>query len=108
MVPLGLGQAILGGKDGSGNHQKKIYFMTCSNRNCIVTPLPNELSHPIENFVAIPISDLIAGCISEGNMLNSHFQKINFVFLSISIFQFKIAKSPHLLEMVIAKMRPIM
>ena len=71
MVPLGLGQAILGGLDGSSNHQKKIYFMTSSNRNCIITTLTNELSHPIRDFVAIPISDLNAGCISEGKMFNS-------------------------------------
>ena len=74
MVPLGLGQAVLGGKDGSGNHQKNIYFMTCSNRNCIITTLTNELSHPIAWFVAIPISDLMAGCISAGKMLNSKLQ----------------------------------
>ena len=70
MVPLGLGQAILGGKDGSGNHQKKIYFMTCSNRNCFMSTLTNELSHPLSYFVAIPISDQMAGCISQGKMLN--------------------------------------
>ena len=70
MVPLGLGQAILGGKDSSGNYQKKIYFMTCSNRNCFMSTLTNELSHPLSHFVAIPISDQMAGCISEGKMLN--------------------------------------
>ena len=69
MVPLGLGQAILGGEDDY-NYQKKIFFITCSNRNCIVTTLSNELSHPIKFFVSIPISDLIAGCISEGKIYN--------------------------------------
>ena len=70
MVPLGLGQAILGGMNENNNYQKKIYFMTCSNRNCIISTLTNELSHPISDFVAIPISDVMAGCISEGKIYN--------------------------------------
>ena len=69
MVPLGLGQAILGGHYDFIT-QKKIFFITCSNKNCIVTTLPNELSHPIDDFVAIPIADQMAGCISEGKICN--------------------------------------
>ena len=70
MVPLGLGQAILGGLKGNYigeiDYQKKVYFMTCSNRNCIVTTLSKELSDPLSYFVAIPIPDLTARCISKG------------------------------------------
>ena len=66
MVPLGLGQAILGGY-GAGEYQKKIYFMNCFNRDCIVTTLSKELSDPLFGFVAIPIPDITAACISKGN-----------------------------------------
>ena len=67
MVPLGLGQAILGGMQTlDNNYQKKIYFMTCTNRNCFVTTLSKELSDPLSRFVAIPIPDLTALCISKG------------------------------------------
>ena len=71
MVPLGLGQAILGGvKGNTGVHEyhKKVYFMTCSDRNCIITTLSKELSNPLSSFVAIPIPDLTARCISKGKM----------------------------------------
>ena len=72
MVPLGLGQAILGGLKvnniGEYDYQKKVYFMTCSNRNCIVTTLSKELSDPLLFFAAIPIPDLTARCISKGKM----------------------------------------
>ena len=65
MVRLGKGQAILGGRSGS-DYQAKIYSMTCSNRNCIISLLNRELSVPKEEFVAIPIPDTISGCITGG------------------------------------------
>ena len=70
MVPLGLGQAILGGYDKS-HFQKSIYFLNCFNRGCIVTTLSKELSNPLSLFAAIPIPDSTARCISRGKMFNS-------------------------------------
>ena len=83
MVPLGLGQAILGGLSAdisefdyetvdisAKDYQKKIYFMTCFNHSCTVTPLSKELAYPQSFFVAIPIPDLTARCISKGTMFN--------------------------------------
>ena len=71
MVRLGKGQAILGGYS-NGVYQAKIYSMTCSNRNCIISLLNRELLIPNGNFVAIPIPDTISGCITGGK---KHFQK---------------------------------
>ena len=68
MVPLGLGQAILGGY-GNGDYQKKIYFTTCSNRNCIFTTLTKKLSDVKGDFVAIAIPDTTANCISKGKIV---------------------------------------
>jgi hypothetical protein len=65
MVRLGKGQAILGGWS-YGVYQAKIYSMTCSNRNCIISLLDRELSVPKRAFVAIPIPDTISGCITGG------------------------------------------
>ena len=64
MISLGYGQAILGGfsKDVA---QKKIYHVECSNKNCMISILSQELSIPRGYFVAIPISDSMSGCISE-------------------------------------------
>ena len=78
MVKLGQGQAILGGfsyggNNSSGDHQAKIFSMTCSNRNCIISLLNRELSVPKGYFVAIPIPDTISGCITGGK---NEFQKI--------------------------------
>ena len=71
MVRLGKGQAILGGSgipSLSSDHvyEAKIYSMTCSNRNCIISLLNRELSVPKGAFVAIPIPDTISGCITGG------------------------------------------
>ena len=71
MVRLGKGQAILGGTSSNGyqamiGYQAKIYSMTCSNRNCIISLINRELSVPKEDFVAIPIPDTISGCITGG------------------------------------------
>ena len=72
MVKLGKGQAILGGSSG-GAYQSKIYSMTCSNRNCVISLLNRELSIPNNKFVAITIPDTISGCISGGK---NYIQKI--------------------------------
>ena len=68
MVRLGKGQAILGGQSNSVDYvnQAKIYSMTCSNRNCIISLLNRELSVSKGRFVAIPIPDTISGCITGG------------------------------------------
>ena len=70
MVPLGLGQAILGGRrntfsEGNSQYQSKIYHVTCLNHLCDIDTLRKELSVPRELFVAIPVPDCISGCISE-------------------------------------------
>ena len=66
MVRLGKGQAILGGLSKNNVYQVKIYSMTCSNRNCIISLLNRELSVPKSEFMAIPIPDTISGCITGG------------------------------------------
>ena len=66
MVRLGKGQAIFGGEINNNDFQTKIYSMTCSNRNCIISLLNRELSVPKSGFVAIPIPDTISGCITGG------------------------------------------
>ena len=64
MVPLGFGQIIIGGMS-NGNVQSKIYFLTCTTGNCVISTLIQELSVPRSNFMAITISDTISGCISD-------------------------------------------
>ena len=71
MVRLSKGQALLGGYS-IGDYQAKIYSMTCSNRNCIISLLDRELSVPKGYNVAIPIPDTISGCITGGK---KYFQK---------------------------------
>jgi hypothetical protein len=71
MVQLGKGQAILGGWSYASSIAK-IYFMTCSNRNCVMSLLDRELAVPKGLFVAIPIPDTISGCITGGK---NYFQK---------------------------------
>ena len=68
MVRLGKGQAILGGHS-QVVMQAKIYSMTCSNKNCIISLLDSELSVPKAGFVAIPIPDTISGCITGGRKI---------------------------------------
>ena len=65
MVPLGFGQAILGGRDDANVYQSKIYHMKCSQDICDVLMLDKELSSPRASFVAIPMPDRKARCISE-------------------------------------------
>ena len=66
MVPLGNGQAIIGGYSPP-IEQSKIYSLTCTNRNCMIELMSTELSVPKDKFVAIPIPDRISGCIMGGN-----------------------------------------
>ena len=70
MVPLGLGQAILGGFYEAP--MGKIYHMTCSHHDCLIVALNKDLSIPRTAFVAIPIPDSISGCISK-----SKFEYVN-------------------------------
>ena len=65
MVQLGNGLAIIGGW-GNGFPQAKIHRLNCMNRYCAISTLSQELSVPRYHFLAIPIPDTIAGCISGG------------------------------------------
>ena len=76
MVPLGQGQAIIGGEDGNHFPQTKIYHVTCSHQSCMISLLRRELSVPRGSFVAIPIPDNMvpdSGCISESKNLGDNF-----------------------------------
>ena len=68
MVRLGKGQAILGGYSRGNGYQTKIYSMDCSNRNCTISLLNRELPVLRRSFVAIPITDKLSGCTTEGNI----------------------------------------
>ena len=68
MVKLGTGQAILGGVSDFNSYQNKIYLLTCSNRNCLISLLNRELSVAKEEFMAIPIPDTMSGCITGGKL----------------------------------------
>ena len=88
MVRLGKGQAILGGSSEQsdttmGLSNNKIYSLTCSNRHCTISPLNRELSVARQNFVAIPIPDEMAGCITGGN---SYFQKTQIFYATKHLF----------------------
>ena len=67
MVPLGLGQAILGGSNPKV-YQNRLYHYTCSQRVCQILELNQKLQNSRINFVAIPIPDAISGCISESKI----------------------------------------
>ena len=83
MVPLGLGQAILGGRsDNFPNGLTKIYTVICSQRICQISLLGNELSSPRNGFVAIPIPDDISGCISKSKIFYNNFLFDLILFLS--------------------------
>ena len=66
MVQLGNALAIIGGWGDGYGPQDKIHFLSCMNRNCSISTLSQELSVPRSGFLAIPIPDTIAGCISGG------------------------------------------
>ena len=70
MVPLGFGQAILGGRDPSNNsaYYSAIYHMKCSQHICEVLQLDKRLSVPRSLIVVIPIPDSMAQCLSESKL----------------------------------------
>ena len=70
MVRLGKGQAILGGHS-QVVMQAKIYSMTCSNKNCIISLLDRELSSPKYAFVAIPIPEYRKNCNSKACLVDT-------------------------------------
>ena len=65
MVPLELGQAIIGGET-NGEYTNTIYHLKCSQKLCDFTKLGAELSVAGGSFVAIPIPDFLSGCRTEG------------------------------------------
>ena len=67
MVAIGLGQAIIGGKNNQ-KYTKKIYLLECSHGDCDFSKIGSELSIARGSFVAIPIPDLWSGCASEGKL----------------------------------------
>ena len=74
MVPLGLGQAIIGGvlyvdygHDNAPN--AKTFFVSCLQLSCDLKTLQQELSVPRAFFIAIPIPDSISGCISKSKLM---------------------------------------
>ena len=74
MVPLGLGQAIIGGEIDTKNNNNKantknIYYLECSQETCDISKLDAKLTIGRDSFVAIPIPDYLSGCVSEGKTL---------------------------------------
>ena len=65
MVALELGQTIIGGKSND-EYTKKIYHLECSQGDCVISKMQQELSSSRGMFVAIPIPDFLSGCISGG------------------------------------------
>ena len=65
MASIGNGQAILGGQDRAGVFQDSIYYMTCSQKICMVMTLHQELSVPRADFVAFSISNDQFWCVPE-------------------------------------------
>ena len=70
MVQLGNGLAIIGGYNGNGQNQDKIYLFSCKNRNCSIHLLDQMLSLSRYWFVAIPIPDTLSGCITGGKIFH--------------------------------------
>ena len=69
MVALGLGQAIIGGKNDlltTTIYSKKIYHLERSQGYFAISKIVSELSIPLASFVAIPIPEFFSGCISKG------------------------------------------
>ena len=78
MVQLGNGQAILGGYRGNrfinygyadtrlNGAQTRIYYLTCANRNCMISLLNKVITEPRRMTLVIPIPDNISGCITGG------------------------------------------
>ena len=107
MVQLGNGLAIIGGYGDGYGDQDKIHLLNCMNRNCAISTLNQELSVPRQWFLAIPIPDTIAGCISGGKKGQ---KKVPDLFLILNLFSpkfFQIASWLLLLEMGTATTTPI-
>ena len=83
MVQLGNGLAIIGGYGDGYGTQDKIHHLSCMNRNCSITTLSQELSVPRRLFLAIPIPDTIAGCISGGKKCQ---KKVPDSFVILNLF----------------------
>ena len=73
MVPLGIGQAIIGGFSQGYGYQYKIYLFSCMDRNCLIHQLSQVLSVPMHWFVAIPIPDTLSGCITGGKKFHKNY-----------------------------------
>ena len=71
MVPLGLGQAIIGGETNEG-YTKNIYHLECSQETCDISKFGSELLLARGSFVAIPIPDFLSGCITEGKDFDNY------------------------------------
>ena len=95
MLPLGYGQAILGGLDIWLIPQSKIYHTTCSQQICILSTLSQELSVVRNGFVVIPIPDDISGCISKSKFecFTCDFVRIYFLVTGIYFFIENISES---------------
>ena len=106
MVQLGNGLAIIGGY-GDGIVQAKIHLLSCMNRNCSISTLSQKLSVPRRWFLAIPIPDTIAGCISAGKKFK---KEVPDLFMILNLFSPKLFQSVSwllLLEMGTAMTIPI-
>ena len=83
MVELGNGVAIIGGFSVDYGTQDKIHLLSCMNRNCSISTLSQELSVPRSGFLAIPIPDTIAGCISGGEKSK---KEVPDLFMTLKLF----------------------
>ena len=90
MVELGNGLAIIGGLGDGYGIQDKIHLLSCMNRNCSITTLSQELSVPRQLFLAIPIPDTIAGCISGGEKSK---KEVPDLFMILNLFSPKFFQS---------------
>ena len=106
MVTLGNGLAMIGGY-GDGKNQAKIYLLNCMNRNCSISTLTQELSVPRQWFLAIPIPDTIAGCISGGKKSKKEVPDLSMIINLFSPIFFQIASWLLLLETDTAMTTPI-
>ena len=79
MIPLGFGQAILGGVGVGVVYSKAIFHVTCTQLVWRLSTLAQELSVPRSHFVAIPIPDEISGCISESKFENCNIGEKSYV-----------------------------
>ena len=85
MVQLGNALAIIGGY-GDGDFQDKIHLFSCMNKNCSIHQLDQVLSLPREQFVAIPITDTLSGCITGGKKSHKTYPVSLQLFTSTFVF----------------------